>query len=65
MGTEVANMTVWKVLLSVFFGGSGLFTFITQGLYFVGLWKIFESPGIANISSVNAREKSLKAERSR
>ena len=21
MGTEVANMTVWKVLLSVFFGG--------------------------------------------
>ena len=46
MGTEVANMTVWKVLLSVFFGGSGLFTFITQGLYFVGLWKIFEKSDI-------------------
>ena len=46
MGTEVANMTVWKVLLSVFFGGSGLYIFITQGLYFVGLWKIFEKSDI-------------------
>ena len=46
MGTEVANMTVWKVLLSVFFGGSGVYIFITQGLYFVGLWKIFEKSDI-------------------
>ena len=46
MGTEVANMTVWEVLLSVFFGGSGLYIFITQGLYFVGLWKIFETSDI-------------------
>lgn len=46
MGIEVANMTVLKVLLSVFFGGSGLFTVITQGLYFVGLWKIFEKSDI-------------------
>ena len=46
MGTEVANMTVLKVLLSVFFGGSGLFTVIAQGLYFVGLWKIFEKSDI-------------------
>ena len=46
MGTEVANMTVWEVLLSVFFGGSGLYIFITQGLYFVGLWKIFEKSDI-------------------
>ena len=46
MGTEVANMTVWEVLLSVFFGGNGLYIFITQGLYFVGLWKIFEKSDI-------------------
>ena len=46
MGTEVADMTVLKVLLSVFFGGSGLYTVITQGLYFVGLWKIFEKSDI-------------------
>ena len=46
MGTEVADMTVWKVLLSVFFGGSGVYIFITQGLYFVGLWKIFEKSDI-------------------
>ena len=46
MGTEVANMTVWEVLLSVFFGGSGVYIFITQGLYFVGLWKIFEKSDI-------------------
>ena len=46
MGTEVTNMTVWQVLLSVFFGGSGVYIFITQGLYFVGLWKIFEKSDI-------------------
>ena len=39
-------MTVWEVLLSVFFGGNGLYIFITQGLYFVGLWKIFEKSDI-------------------
>ena len=46
MGTEVANMTVWEVLLSVLVGGSGLYIFIAQGLYFVGLWKIFEKSDI-------------------
>ena len=46
MGTEVADMTVLKVLLSVFFGGSGLYIIVTQALYFLGLWKIFEKSDI-------------------
>ncbi len=46
MSIEGVPMTVLKALLSVFFGGSGLYIIVTQALYFLGLWKIFEKSDI-------------------
>lgn len=46
MSASTANLSIWQVLLSIFFGGSGLFIIVSQGLYFVGLWKIFEKSDI-------------------
>ena len=46
MSIEGALVTVLKALLSVFFGGSGLYIIVTQALYFLGLWKIFEKSDI-------------------
>ncbi len=46
MSIEGVPMTVLKILFSVFFGGSGLYIIVTQALYFLGLWKIFEKSDI-------------------
>ena len=46
MSIEGALVTVLKAILSVFFGGSGLYIIVTQALYFLGLWKIFEKSDI-------------------
>ena len=46
MEIHFAERTVWQVLLSMYFGGAGLYTIITQNLYYVGLWKIFQKSDI-------------------
>ena len=46
MSVEASDMNVWQFLLSVFFGGSSLYVIISQSLYFIGLWKIFQKSDI-------------------
>ena len=46
MSDSAGNMTILQFLLSTFFGGNGWYTYIAQGLYFIGLWKIFEKSAI-------------------
>ncbi len=46
MGIEQQQMDIWQLLLSTYFGSAGLFTIITQSLYFAGLWRIFEKSDI-------------------
>lgn len=46
MSVSAENMKILRFLLSAFFGGSDWFTIIAQGLYFIGLWKIFQKSAI-------------------
>ena len=46
MNAEAVPLNFWQVLVSIFFGGTGLMICISQGLYFIGLWKIFEKSDI-------------------
>ena len=46
MSVEVPHMNILQIIVYIFFGGGGLFTIISQCLYFIGLWKIFEKSDI-------------------
>ncbi len=46
MSVEIPQMSVLQIIAYIFFGGTELITIITQCLYFIGLWKIFEKSEI-------------------
>ena len=46
MGIEQQQINIWQLLLTIFFGSTGLLTAITQSLYLAGLWRIFEKSDI-------------------
>ncbi|MBQ6504189.1 MAG: ABC transporter ATP-binding protein [Flexilinea sp.] len=46
MGIEVPQMNILQIIATIFFGGSSILTIVTQGLYIIGLWKIFEKSDI-------------------
>ena len=46
MGIEVPQMNILQIIATIFFGGSSILTIVTQGLYIIGLWKIFQKSDI-------------------
>lgn len=44
--TQSAQINFWAIPAYIFFGGTALSRIITQGLYFIGLWKIFEKSDV-------------------